>query len=126
MSSIKKKATKKSSKRPHTSSESFRNDDADMAFLDHYKWAPIILERAKDLESLEGTFIPDVFKKRTWTKLLNPMDDVFEDIIREFFVNAIVEGDHINCWLRGREFSISRESIQEVLEIRLTTPNTSL
>ena len=110
MSPINKKATKKSSKRPRTFSESFRNDDADMAFLDQYKWAPIILERAKDLESLEGTFIPDVYKERTGTKLLNPMGDVFEDIIREFFANAIVEGDHINCWLRGRKFSISRES----------------
>ena len=126
MSPIKKKATKKSSKRPRTSSESFQNDDADMAFLDHYKWAPIVLERAKDLESLEGTFISDVFRERTLTKLLNSVGDMFENIIREFFANAIVEGDHINCWLRGREFSISRESIQEVLEIQLTTPNTSL
>jgi len=50
-------------------------------------------------------------------KLLNSMGDVFEDIIQEFFANAIVEGDHINCWLRGREFSITRESIQDVLEI---------
>ena len=37
-----------------------------------------------------------------------------------------MEDDHINCWLRGRKFSISRESIQEILEIRPTTPNTSL
>jgi len=83
-----------------------------MTFLDHYKWAPIVLERAMDLESLEGTFILDVFKERTWIKLLNPMDDVFEDIIREFFANAFVEGDHINCWLwgAGGEFSILRES----------------
>ena len=79
-----------------------------------------------DLESLEGTFIPDVFKERTWTKLLNPMVDMFEDIIREFFTNVIVEGDHINCWLKGRELSISRESIQEILEIRPMTPDTSL
>ena len=97
-----------------------------MAFLDHFKRALIVLKRTVDLESLEGTFIPDVFKERTWTKLLNPMGNVFEDIIREFFANAFVEGDHINCWLRGREFSISRESIQEVLEIFLTTPKTSL
>ena len=69
------------------------------------------------MESLKDTFIPKVFKERTWTKLLNPMGDVFEDIIGEFFANAIVEGDHINCWLRGREFLVSRESIQEVLEI---------
>ena len=37
-----------------------------------------------------------------------------------------MEGDHINYWLRGKEFSISRESIQEVLEIHLTTLETSL
>ena len=59
-------------------------------------------------------------------KLLNPMDDVFEIIIREFFANAIVEDDHINYWLRGREFSITRESIQDVFEIRPTTPHTYL
>ena len=54
------------------------------------------------------------------------MGDVFEDIIWEFFANAIVEGDHINCWLRGREFLVSRESIQEVLEIWPMTLDTSL
>jgi len=64
ISPIKKKATKKPSKCPRTSSDSFRNDDADMAFNDHYKQAPIILKRTVDLDSLEGTFIPDVFKKK--------------------------------------------------------------
>ena len=39
---------------------------------------------------------------------VNLMGDVFENIIRKFFANAIVEGDHINCWLRGKEFSITR------------------
>ena len=111
MSPIKKKTTKKPSKRPRTSSDTFRNDDAYMAFNDYYKQAPIILERTVDLDSLKGTFIPDVFKERTWTKLLNSMGDVLEDIIQEFFANAIVEGDHINYWLKGREFSVTRESM---------------
>ena len=97
-----------------------------MAFNDHYKQAPIILERIVDLDSLKGTFIPDVFKERTWMKLLNPMGDVFEDIIQEFFVNAIVEGAHINCWLKGREFSIMKESMQDVLKIRPMTLDISL
>ena len=97
-----------------------------MTFLDHYKWALIVLERSVDLESLKDTFIPEVFKERMWTKLLNPMGDVFEDIICEFFANAIVEGDHINCWLRGRELFVSRELIQEILEIWPTTLDTSL
>jgi len=106
---LRKKATKKPSKHPRTFSDSFQNDDADMGFNDHYKRASIILERTVDLESLEGTIIPEVFKERTWTKLLNPMGNVCGDVIWEFFANAIVEDDHINCWLKGREFSISRD-----------------
>ena len=78
------------------------------------------------LESLENNFIPEVFKERTWTKLLNPMRNVHAEIIREFFTNAVVEGDRIGCWLRRKEFYVTRESIQEILEIRLTTPHTSL
>ena len=79
-----------------------------------------------ELESLENNFIPEVFKERTWTKLLNPMRNVHAEIIREFFANAVVEGDRIGCWLRGKEFYVTRESIQEISEIRLTTPHTSL
>ena len=67
-----------------------------------------------------------MFKERTWTKLLKPIGDVYECIIKGFFANAFVEGYHINCWVREREFTVSRESIQELLEIRLVTPDTSL
>ena len=84
------------------------------------------MERSVDIESLRNTFILEVFKERTWTKLLNPMANVYGCIIREFFANAFVEGDHINCWVRGREFTILRDSIQEFLEIRPMTPDTSL
>ena len=78
------------------------------------------MERVVAMETLENTFISKVFKERTWTKtkLLNPSGNVYAEIIREFFANAFVKGDHINCWLRGREFSVTRESIQEILEVR--------
>ena len=79
-----------------------------------------------EIESLENTFIPEVFKERTWTKLLNPSGEVYECIIKEFFANAFVEDDHINCWVWGKEFIISKESIQELLEIRPMTLDTSL
>ena len=101
--SPRKSTAKKSAKHPQFSPDSFRNDDASIAFTDHYKRALIILERIVDIESLKDTFIPEVFKERTWTKLLNPMGDVFEVIIREFFANAFVEANHINCCVRGRE-----------------------
>ena len=67
MSPLKKSARKKSSKCQCTSLDAFWNDDANMAYNDYYKKAPIILERTVELESLEHTFIPDVYKERTWT-----------------------------------------------------------
>ena len=76
------------------------------------------MERVVRMETLEDTCIPDVFKERTWTKLLNPSGNVYSKIIKEFFSNASVDGDHINCWVRHKEFVITRESIQEFLEIR--------
>ena len=70
------------------------------------------------LESLEGTFIPEVLKERTWTKLLNPVGVVYSKIIKEFFSNAVMNRDRIECWVRHKEFVITRDNIQEYLEIR--------
>ena len=67
---------------------------------------------------LEGTFIPEVFKERTWTKLLNPVEVVYSEIVREFFSNAAVDGDRIECWVRQKKFVITREIIQDFLEVR--------
>ena len=54
------------------------------------------------------------------------MGNVYKEVIREFYPNAIVEWDCINCWLKSREFYITMESIQEILEVRPTTSHTSL
>ena len=78
----------------------------------------IIMERVVKLDTLEDTCIPEVFKERTWKKLLYPIGVVYSKIIEEFFSNASVDGDHINCWVRHKEFVITRESIQEFLEVR--------
>ena len=119
MSPTKHSATKRSSsKRARTDSNNFKFTEADMKYNDCYKRATIIMERVVKLETLEDTFIPEVFKERTWTKLLNPIGVVYLEIIREFFSNAIVEGDHIDCWVRHKEFVITKDSIQEFLEIR--------
>ena len=75
------------------------------------------MERVVRMDTLENTAIPDVFKERTWKKLLNPSGNVYAELIREFFSNATVEEDHINCWVRQKEFVITRDSIQEFLEV---------
>ena len=98
MSPTKHVATKKpSSKRARTDSDNFRSIEADMKYNDYYKDKTIIMERVVQLESLEGNFIPEVFKERTWTKLLNPVRVVYSEIIKEFFSNAVVNGDRIEC-----------------------------
>ena len=119
MAPTKHAATKKpSSKCTHTDSDHFKSADADMKYNDCYKEATIIMERVVHLESLEGTFIPEVFRERTWTKLLNPVKVVYSEIIREFFSNAAVDGDRIECWVRHKEFVITREIIQDFLKVR--------
>ena len=106
------------SKRARTDSDNFKSVEADLKYNNCYKRATIIMERVVKLDTLKDTCIPIVFKERTWTKLLNPSGVVYSKIIKEFFSNASVEGDHIDYWVRHKEFVITRESIQKFLEVR--------
>ena len=76
----------------------------------------IIVEREVNLESLSYTFIPEVFRDRVWGPFLTGFGIVCDPLIREFFSNAIMEGDQLNCWIRGTEFSVSPTSIQNLLQ----------
>ena len=117
MSPTKHSASKKSSKCARMDLENFRTIEVDMAYNDCYKRATIIMERIVRMESLENTAIPEVFKERTLTKLLNPSGNVYAKLIREFFANATMERDHIKCWVQQKEFIVTRDSIQEFLEV---------
>ena len=41
-------------------------------------------------------------------------------------MNVVVKGDHLNCWVRRKEFIVSTLSIQNFLQIRLVIPESSL
>ena len=98
MAPTKHVATKKpSSKHARTDSDHFKSVKANMKYNDCYKDKTIIMERVVQLESLEGTFILEVFKERTWTKLLNPVGVVYSEIVKEFFSNDVVNRDRIEC-----------------------------
>ena len=107
MSPTKHSASKKpTSKCACADSDNFKSMEADLKYNDCYKRATIIMERVVKLETLKDTFIPEVFKERTWKKLLNPVGVVYSEIVREFFSNASVEGDRTNCWVRHKELNI--------------------
>ena len=93
ISPTKHSASKKStSKHVRTDSDNFRSMEADLKYNDYYKRATIIMERVVKLETLVDTFIPEVFKDRTWTKLLNPVGVVYLEIIREFSPMLVLKG----------------------------------
>ena len=97
-SPTKHSASKKpTSKCARIDSDNFKSMEADLKYNDCYKRATIIMERVVKLDTLKDTCIPIVFRERTWTKLLNPVRVVYSEIIRDFFSNASVEGDNINC-----------------------------
>ena len=47
-------------------------------------------------------------------------------MVKEFYVNAILEGDELKCWVRGNSFSMSPVHLANILDINrpmlATTP----
>ena len=60
-----------------------------------------IVERVVEFNTLGTTFIPRIFEKRDWANLFgnfdDPMDDAYEDLVKEFYANAIVEEYELKC-----------------------------
>lgn len=84
----KKTIGKKSLKCLQYDEELFRSKDAFKAYTDFYRKTVIIVERKVNLESLSQTFILEVFRDRTWTKLLTGLERVWEPVILEFFLKC--------------------------------------
>ena len=59
--------------------------------------ASIIQERFVDLANLWDYFIPSCFAERGWGRLLSDLAGVCEPLIQEFYVNAILPDDVIDC-----------------------------
>ena len=38
-------------------------------------------------------------------------------MVKEFYANAIVEGEEINCWVRGKRFSVTPVYLADILHI---------
>ena len=93
----------------------FRSTKHFKRYNQFFEKAPIIQERFVDLVDLKDYFIPYCFQDRGQEKLLGDLPRVCEPLIREFYANAILREDEIDCWLRGHEFTIDVEDIDEVL-----------
>ena len=61
----------------------------------YFKDAIPIVERAVDQPSLRETNIPIWFATNDWNFLLSDLDVAYVNMVREFYANAIVEGDEL-------------------------------
>ena len=115
-SPTKKKTTaKKGDKRLKMANTKFRSTHHFKRYRDFYLKAPLIQERFIDLVDLKDTFIPSCFEGRGWDKLLSDLSGVCDPLIREFYANAVLREHEINCCIRGKEFTIDVDDIDDVL-----------
>ena len=75
----------------------------------------LLVERAVDQASLLETKIPKWFATKDWNYLLSNLDDAYENLVKEFYANAIFEGDELKYWDRGKSFSVTPVYLAEIL-----------
>ena len=68
-----------------------------------------------DLIDLKDYFILRCFAEKGWEKLLGDLLEVCEPLIREFYANAIFRNNYIDCWVKGNEFTLEVENIDDIL-----------
>lgn len=95
----------------------FRSYSAYQSYENFFLHATPLLERVVDLPSLHNTDIPICFAHKDWNYLLSDPDIVYEELVKEFYANAIVEGDELKCWVRQKSFFVSPTYLAEILHI---------
>ena len=77
----------------------------------------MLVERAVDQPSLLDTNIPKWFATKDWNFLLSNLDDAYKNLVKEFYANAIVKGEELKCWVRGKSFSVTPVYLADILHI---------
>ena len=95
----------------------FRSYAAFQTYTNYFRDAPLLVERAVDQPSPIDTNIPIWFATKDWNFLLLNLEDAYENLVKEFYANAIVEGEEIKCWVRGKRFSVTPIYLVDILHI---------
>ena len=75
----------------------FRSYAAFQTYSKYFIDTFLLVERAVDQPSLLDTKIPIWFTTKDWNFLLSDLDDAYENLVKEFYANAIVEGEELKC-----------------------------
>ena len=95
----------------------FKSYAAFQTYTSHFRDAPLLVERAVDQPSLLDINVPIWFATKDWNFLLSNLKDAYENLVKEFYANAIVKGEEIKCWVRGKRFSVTLVYLVKILHI---------
>ena len=97
--------------------DKFKSYAAFQNYENYFREALLLVERAIKQASLLETKIPKWFATKDWNYLLSNLDDAYENMVKEFYATAIVEGEELKCWVGGKSFSITPVYLAEILHI---------
>ena len=75
----------------------FRSYAAFQTYENYFRDATPLLERPVDQFPLHETEIPQWFAYKDWNYLLSSLVEAYVNLVKEFYANAIVEGEELKC-----------------------------
>ena len=63
----------------------------------------MLVEGVVEQASLLDMYISKWFTTKDQNFLLSNFDETYEELVKEFYANAIYDGEELKCWVRGKE-----------------------
>ena len=86
-------------------------------YSSYFERAPMVIERVVEQATLLDTNIPKWLASKDWNYLLSNLDDPYEELVKEFYVNVLFDGKKLWCWVRGKDFTITPSYLALILNI---------
>ena len=95
----------------------FRSYIAFQVYLSYFQNAPMVIERVVEQVTLLDRNIPKWFTSKDWNYLLSNLEDPYEELVKEFYANALFGGEELRCWVSGKDFTITPSYLALILNI---------
>ena len=87
------------------------------SFNNNFKNASTLVKRIVRFDTLGSTFIPKIFVDKDWASLSGSVEDLIEELIKEFYSNAWFTRAKLKCWVYGKDFVITLDYLAKIIHI---------
>ena len=75
------------------------------------------MEQNVRFETLGSSFIPRIFADKDWVNLFINFEDLVDELVKEFYLNARFTRAELKNWVRGKDFIITLNYLAKILRI---------